>query len=268
MGFSHHPGGRKMATQDEFKQQIVSILTGANIPFVKEMAVGGLRADFVVFTPDGRKIIIEAKSWQKQPGFRQRAIVQARLYQETAGADHALVVVEHLQRSRISEGVVTADRLVEALSTFFSGHQFVQVDQESINQTNPEGTVFAAMPFDPRYDDVYFVAMAYAAEAIGATCLRVDQQSYSGDIVNKIMTMIEDSIAVIADLSESRPNVLYEAGLARGLGKKSIHICSTPLRDLPFDVRNWNTLKYNVGQTFEFRESLANRLRSVIERGS
>ena len=59
------------------------------------------------------------------------------------------------------------------------------------------------------------------------------------------------SSAVIADLSESKPNVLYEAGLAHALKRPSVHICSTPIADLPFDVRNWNTIFCRRGQTTE-----------------
>lgn len=78
--------------------------------------------------------------------------------------------------------------------------------------------------------------------------------------------MIRESLAVIVDLSESKPNVLYEAGYAHGLDKKTIHICSTPLEKLPFDVRNWQTLKYELGQTYELREKLALQLKGVLDR--
>ncbi len=122
------------------------------------------------------------------------------------------------------------------------------------------------MPFDPKYDDVFFVAMAYAAESVGAVCQRVDRVPFSNDIVAQIKAMIEESLAVIVDLSESKPNVLYEAGYAHGLTKKTIHISSTPLKELPFDVRNWQTLKYELGQTYAFREQLTLQLKGTLGR--
>ena len=73
-----------------------------------------------------------------------------------------------------------------------------------------------------------------------------------------------DSVAVIVDLSESKPNVLYEAGYAHAKGKATVHICSTDLTALPFDVRNWNTLSYKRGQTAHLREPLTRRLKAAL----
>src|SRR6185436_18988176 len=125
-------------------------------------------------------------------------------------------------------------------------------------------TIFAAMPFSGLYEDAFFVAITYAAEKVGAAAKRVDQDPFEGDVVERIETLIRSSAAVVADLSESRPNVLYEVGFARALGIPTIPICSTPLSDLPFDVRNWNTLAYAKGRTHELRERLAERIRAAL----
>jgi nucleoside 2-deoxyribosyltransferase len=76
--------------------------------------------------------------------------------------------------------------------------------------------------------------------------------------------MIKDSIAVIADLSESKPNVMYEVGYAHAMEKPTIHICSTPLKDLPFDVAHWNTIDYQQGQTHKLGRTIAQRLSSIL----
>ena len=121
------------------------------------------------------------------------------------------------------------------------------------------------MPFDRAYDDTYFVAMSYAAERVGGACMRVDREEFAGDIVEEVKRLIEASRAVIVDLSEARPNVLYEAGFAHALRKPTGHICSTPLSELPFDVRNWNTVAYSRGQTTKLRDRLARRLKAIID---
>jgi nucleoside 2-deoxyribosyltransferase len=92
----------------------------------------------------------------------------------------------------------------------------------------------------------------------------VDRKEFSGDIVEEIKRLIRGSAAVIVDLSEVKPNVLYEAGYAHALRKPVVHICSTPLSKLPFDVRNWNTIAYRRGQTALLREPLARRLKAVM----
>jgi nucleoside 2-deoxyribosyltransferase len=120
------------------------------------------------------------------------------------------------------------------------------------------------MPFAAEFDDVFLVAMTHAAESIGATCKRVDHEDFSGDIVQEIKSLIQQSAAVIVDLTGARPNVLYELGYAEGLGKPIVNICSSPLAALPFDVRNWNVLAYTAGQTYKLREPLARRLQAVV----
>jgi hypothetical protein len=89
------------------------------------------------------------------------------------------------------------------------------------------------MPFSKAFDDVYFVAMAPAADSVGAACIRVDKEEFEGDIVQRIKQNIRDSIAVIVDLSGAESNVLYEVGLSHRIGKPTIHISSWSLKELP-----------------------------------
>lgn len=124
------------------------------------------------------------------------------------------------------------------------------------------------MPFSREYDDVFFVSMAHAADSVGATCKRVDREDFEGDVVEEIKRLIRESVAVIADLSEARPNVLYEVGYAHALLKPTVPICSTALGELPFDVRNWNTLEYTRGRTHQLRDPLARRLKAAIAKRS
>ena len=97
-----------------------------------------------------------------------------------------------------------------------------------------------------------------------AVCERIDQSEFSGDIVEEIKRLIHASIGVIVDLSELKENVLYEAGFAHALQKPTVHICSTDLSGLPFDVRNWNTIPYTLGGTMNLRQKLAARLAAVV----
>ena len=77
------------------------------------------------------------------------------------------------------------------------------------------------MPFAPQYEDVFFIAMRYAAEQVGAVCTRVDRREFQGNVVAEIQSLIRESIAVFVDLSEAKPNVLYETGYAHAL--KAVH---------------------------------------------
>ena len=235
-------------------------LRKANIRFETKRDIAGLAPDFIVYAPDGRQFIVEAKGWDF-PGFTTAATRQARLYQEAAKADGVYLVIPALKRNMPSRGVVTLEGLVPAL----------QAELEATKKrANPpelrkvKRLVFAAMPFAPQYEDVFFFAMRYAAEQVGAVCDRVDRREFQGSVVEEIHRLIRRSVAVIVDLSEAKPNVLYEAGYAHALKKPCLHICSTPLDKLPFDVFQWKTTKYSPGQIHKLQRELAARLKATL----
>jgi len=187
---------------------------------------------------------------------------QAQHYQDAAKADGAFIVIPGLKRNMPSKGVVTIDGLIPALQA--------EIETAKTHANPPEVTkieklIFAAMPFAPQYEDVFFVAMSNAAEQVGAVCDRVDRREFQGNVVDEVHRMIRRSSAVIIDLSESKPNVLYEAGVAHALKKPCVHICSTPLEKLPFDVAQWKTTRYEPGQTHKLRRDLTQRLKAIFE---
>ena len=247
---------------EEFAQQIAGVLRDAGISFKSNMAVEGLKADFVVSDRAGDFVIIEAKAWDPTQANIERAARQAALHRAAAKADKAYVVMNNLETGNPPDGVLSVSGLVEAL---LSDSGALRTRSGAVREfQQPERIVFAAMPFASEYDDIFFIAMTYAAKCVNAVCRRVDLQDFEGDVVPEIKRMIHSSIAVIADLSESKPNVLYETGYAHALERPTVHICSTPVDLLPFDVRNWNTLHYKPGQTFAFRDRLGARLKVLL----
>ncbi len=250
--------------QTAFEEAIAKQLTKAGFKFEREPAIGGLRPDFLVKGPHGELVLVEAKAWDPRRGNTARALEQARHYQAVTGVDRAFLVLPELRKNFESKGVVSAGTLLSSLEALFE--EAGSRRRRPVPRKQPRGrAVFAAMPFEREYDDTYLVAMSYAAEQANTACKRVDRTEFSGDIVAEIKRLIDESIAVIVDLSEAKPNVLYEAGYSHALEKPTLHICSTPLSELPFDVRNWNTLEYTRGQTAKLRDPLARRLRSVLK---
>ncbi len=249
--------------EEELKHRIEVTLGSTGLRYDVAPALGGVRPDFLVHGPEGQTVVIEAKGWSSSGGGTARARDQASKYKEVTGADAAFVVLPELARNYKDWNVVSLDGLTEVLEDVFA--QVPGQRPRRQLQTAPvESIVFAAMPFQRRYDDTFFVAMTHAASKVDATCQRVDKEEFAGDIVEEIKRLIQVSIAVIADLSESKPNVLYEAGYAHALEKPTVHISATPLEELPFDVRNWNTIPYDLGQTAALRRPLTHRLRALM----
>jgi hypothetical protein len=248
----------------EFEKCVAQLLQQLGADFVRGEAVGGVQPDFVVKAPNGKTAIVEVKGWDPSGGNTSRALNQVKQYQLATNADLALIVMPQLKRNFLDDKVVNEEGLLAILQEWLSKNWVRFRREPKREKPKKERIVFAAMPFDRKYDDTFFVAMTYAAEKVNAVCRRVDKEEFAGDIVEEIKRLILASVAVVVDLSESKENVLYEAGYAHALGKPTAHICSTDLSRLPFDVRNWNTILYDIGGTMSLRIKLARRLSSVI----
>lgn len=232
------------------------------LSILKEPAIAGVRPDYLAQTEDGRRLVVELKA-ADAPG--ALAIVQARaeaaLLADAVGADRGVAVfaAEHL--IHVTDDAVGVADLPAALDAWRRAPRrrvTMAPVQEDANR------IFVAMPFAPKYDDTYFVAMLGAAHDVGAACQRLDQEQYVGEVMPKLRELIEGADVVIADLSGANPNVLYEVGFAHALSRATVHICSSPLDELPFDVRGWNTLSYQLGQTHALRDELTRRLARIM----
>ncbi len=102
---------------------------------------------------------------------------------------------------------------------------------------------FVIMSFKPEYDMVYQSSIKKAVEENGLICVRVDDDRTPQNIPTKIVREIIEADVIIADLTESSPNVYYELGISHTLGNKTI-IISQHLDNLPFDIRNEFSLGY------------------------
>ncbi|HEY3904800.1 MAG TPA: hypothetical protein VGM14_12900 [Streptosporangiaceae bacterium] len=105
-----------------------------------------------------------------------------------------------------------------------------------------DGLVFVISPFAPEMDAIY-LAINGAAKAVGLHAERVKDIKGDYRITDQILAMISQARFIVADLTYERPNVYFELGYARGLGKKVITILRAGT--VPhFDVRDWTYLEY------------------------
>jgi hypothetical protein len=270
---------RLLRAQQETRRlegKIEAALKQHGFPYQRQPQYGSVRPDFLVLTPWGKQFVIEAKTWPDTAANRHVAGRQPKLLKEATGADGALVVTEHLA-GPLPAGVLDLHGFSKTLVSWQKRGKRVSkkggrrgtrwnAGAPPLRAKREAGKkfIFAAMPFAPEFEDTYLAAMVPAAGDNDMDCYRVDYEDFNGDVVGHIRTQIQDSAAVIADLSYAKPNVLYEAGYAHALGKPTVHVSSTPLADLPFDVRNWNTMSYKVGQTTKLRTPLSERLKATL----
>lgn len=99
------------------------------------------------------------------------------------------------------------------------------------------------MPFRKDMDDVFYYGIQGPVHKAGFLCERVDQEAFTGDILNRVKERIETASVVIAELSGSNPNVYLEVGYAWGKGRPTILLLKN-MEELRFDVHGQRCLFY------------------------
>ena len=136
-------------------------------------------------------------------------------------------------------------------------------NEPEINYQVQEGYVFVAMPIGPSnpFDDV-LDAIKETCERCGLTAERVDEAQANERITDRILESIQKAEYVIVDLTESRPNVFYEAGYAQGIGKLPVYIARQGTQ-LEFDLKDYPVIFFDSYR--DLKSGLEARLRGLAE---
>src|SRR5262249_37716601 len=110
------------------------------------------------------------------------------------------------------------------------------------SETKP--LIFVAMPFDKKMDDVFHYGIRNAVNNAGFLCERVDEVSFTGDILEVIKRRIKSASLLIADLTMSNPNVYLEVGFAWGVGNPTV-LLGQDVQELKFDVKSQKCIIYS-----------------------
>lgn len=121
--------------------------------------------------------------------------------------------------------------------------------------------VFVVMSFEksPQFTDL-LESIQQTCEEFGYAAYRVDEANDGERILPEIIRGIRQSAFVIADVSENKPNVYWELGLAGGMDKDII-LTARSGTDLPFDINDVPVLHW---ESFsDFKKALAKRVESI-----
>lgn len=106
---------------------------------------------------------------------------------------------------------------------------------------------FVIMPFAADFDDVYAIIKATVETAAADTngrCFRLDESRPAGRITDRLLTELRSATICIADLTENKPNVMWELGFAMALEKPTI-IVTQSVATLPFDIKDMQSIEYS-----------------------
>ena len=120
--------------------------------------------------------------------------------------------------------------------------------------------VFVAMSFSPEMTPAYEEGLRLGIERAGYVPVRVDRTEHVNRIDDEIVARIRRSAFVVADFTEQKPGVYFEAGFALGLNLPVIWSCrDDDIDNLHFDVRQYNCIDWTD------ENDLARRLQLRVE---
>ena len=123
---------------------------------------------------------------------------------------------------------------------------------------------FIAMWFDPEMDDVYSEGIEPAVKEADYECVRVDREPHNDKICDRIIAEIRRAKFIVADFTEHRGGVYFEAGFALGMGIPVIWTCrKDQLAKSHFDTRQYNHVVWSTPE--DLREKLLDRIQATIK---
>lgn len=131
--------------------------------------------------------------------------------------------------------------------------------------------IFVLMPFSEDFDDVYHIikdATESVKKASNSTieCYRADEIEDPGKISVQVLDAIRTADLVVAELTGSNPNVMYELGYAHALNKPAI-ILNQAVHNSPFDVKDFRQITYDRTRLLkDCRPSLIASITSVAQK--
>jgi hypothetical protein len=183
------------------------------------------QADATIFVA-GREGTFLAKNWAF---YARKPILGVPRF---GGAGETIYDQELTRLRMISPTMAEDYEALNQVSTDISHHvkEVVALAERMVTPRN----VFTIMSFKREFRDVYASCKEVCKE-FGFVAERTDESGSLERIMPRVEKGIRGSGIVIADVSESSPNVFYEMGFARGLGKDVI-MTARKGTELPFDV--------------------------------
>lgn len=124
--------------------------------------------------------------------------------------------------------------------------------------------LFIIMPMSenkPHFDDV-LDSIKYVSEKLNINAIRIDDDISNEKISDRILKCIREADYIVADLTDSRPNVFFEAGFALGINKIPVFIAENETK-LEFDIKDYPIIFFRNQR--ELRDRLYNRLKANIK---
>lgn len=126
--------------------------------------------------------------------------------------------------------------------------------------------VFVLMPFNKKYDDVFILVLKSLESELEIIVNRADIIPFDNRrIYDQIIGAIDSADLIIADISETNPNVFYELGYAHARGKLVIPQSCDNIKNIPFDVAGFQTISYKLNDLNKLKSELVIKVKQVLD---
>lgn len=147
----------------------------------------------------------------------------------------------------------------ETFSITFEGWRFIEEFQSTMNKSRK---AFIAMSFAENTAETR-LTLQKAIRECGYYPMIIDEKEHNKQIVPEILYEIESSDFIVADLTNHRTGVYYEAGYGLGKGKEVILTIHEEDTDaIHFDVNQTNQIRYKTQE--DLLEKLKKRIKATI----
>jgi hypothetical protein len=120
------------------------------------------------------------------------------------------------------------------------------------------------MPFKPELNYFFLYVQQFLRDKWDLEVERGDARILTVPLVEKIKAQILSADLVIADISGSNPNVLYEVGIAHAMGKPVLFLTQDAPEAAPVDIRHFEYIVYQLEKHSEFLAHLDNAMQNHV----
>lgn len=154
--------------------------------------------------------------------------------------------------------------LGRALKSFQNDGGILVRPRYSGRHTETRNVCFVLMPYSQQWSSNTRRAIANAIKSQGLL-FRIADEEDGRHVMEDVWRGICEGTIIIADLSTSNPNVMYEVGMADVLGKEVI-LLTQDAKDLPFDLSGSRVLVYSPERLDKLEDDLGRKLSRVLKR--
>ena len=239
--------------------------------YLREMTLAGRTG--VVLTPESTRLMIDASPRTIGERLDRLLINLSRLeprlgyHIEFGEHDFVLGWCRHHGEMNFLVHHLIQDGLLSRESGTFAIAEITVAGWRRIEEVGTRTTTltqaFVAMSFDASLAGAFDAAIGPAIRDAGYTPLILSRIEHADQVDDRILLELNRSRFVVADFTQHRQSVYFEAGYAVGRGIPVIWTCRADhYQDAHFDTRQYNHIVW--ATAVELRERLYNRIKVVV----